>query len=213
MIISKKYKFLTLNPQKCGSGTKEICLREFSDVNVLHGTHWGDNILPLNLKNPRHGSVKDLKVVCGKLNIKYEEMFKFIIVRNPWDRFLSWYLDDCYRTKIKPSKKDFNNFILSNKRLTLSQYLKDENGELFFDHIGKLEEIQKELVSLFKKVNINNIPKIVHLEKTKEGQKKKFYKEKETKSLKQEFYSKASIDHVSKIEKDLLNIIDYKFDV
>lgn len=213
MIISKKYKFLTLNPQKCGSGTKEICLREFSDVNVLHGTHWEENILPLNLKNSRHGDVKDLKVVCAKLNIKYEEMFKFIIVRNPWDRFLSWYLDDCYRTKIKPSKKDFNNFILSNKRLTLSQYLKDENGELFFDHIGKLEEIQKELVSLFKKVNINNIPKIVHLEKTKEGQKKKFYKEKETKTLKQEFYSKTSIYHVSKIEKDLLNIIDYKFDV
>jgi chondroitin 4-sulfotransferase 11 len=75
MLLSRSKKFLFIHIQKTGGQSLERVLkREIPDTHRFLGTHdhasWA-----------RH-----------KLEPEWSEYFKFALVRNPWDRLVSWYM-------------------------------------------------------------------------------------------------------------------------
>lgn len=75
MLVSKSVKFIFVHVQKTAGLSIEAVLRQqFPDVRTWHG---------------RHGHAIDAIQEAGL--VRWREHYSFAFVRNPWDRFVSWY--------------------------------------------------------------------------------------------------------------------------
>ena len=89
---------------------------------------------------------------CEKVNAQqYADYFKFTIVRNPWARVFSWYMnvmrDERHLSSLGVSRDvSFQEFLLkcrSNWALrTQMHWLKDFGGQLPFDYIARFESLE-----------------------------------------------------------------------
>ena len=113
---------------------------------------------PLFLENrlaSEHTSLKFLKKTLN--NHFYDNSFKFTIVRNPYDQFLSFYHWEIFRKRVDPNKSiyDFTKnqayyFFNLEKSILL-----DDNGKLDFDLIIRYENLEKDLKILNKSLGFN----------------------------------------------------------
>lgn len=152
--------------------------------------------------------VKKDSVIC-------KNNFKFTIIRNPYDRLVSLYLNKIKNPNAKDFRKGifcgflkynkfyenmpFNEFVrvihsipdkISDPHLK-SQYLhiSDNKGNILVDYIGYFESLEKNYLEICKRLNIINPPKLPHEEKSKREDYKNYYNEK-TKKLVEERYCK-----------------------
>jgi len=132
---------------------------------------------PLFIENriaTEHGSLKLLKKTLD--NHFYDNSFKFTIVRNPYDQFLSQYHWQIYRKKFDPNKSiyDFtknNAYYFFNLERSI---LLDDKGKLNYDLIIKYENLEKDLKILNKRLGLNeDIYEIFKGIKTKANLRKK----------------------------------------
>lgn len=125
-----------------------------------------------------HCQPRDLKIRYDNLgekhSLKFDNMFKFTIVRNPFDFLLSTYhyvrkFKNHYMHKdcINMEFKDFPQYYMvlledhiktrpfgSNRLTQLYDWIVDENGEVFIDFIGKLENIDNDTVTILEKIGL-----------------------------------------------------------
>lgn len=189
MIISHKYKFICLNPPKTGSGFRENL---FFEHNKHLQCDWS-----LDVYGERH---PNLKYIYNKINLK--DYFVFTFVRNPWERAASWlsmlinqerskvhFIDDQIYERIKSIGPQASYYTYNNFRANF---------------IGDSYNQNQQLSYLNEKLNLkmNNIP-LINKEPITEDEK----------SLYKSYFNKVSIDKISELEKDIINLKKYTFDL
>ncbi len=140
--------------------------------------------------------------------MQFKNYFKFSVVRNPYSRVVSWYrsvlrdnfLLSHYRIPKDIEFKDYLKKYLKNTYMMRQQvyWLKNFDGKIKLDYIGKFEEMDKVIEKIFSKVPIKKI-NFPH----------------EKKSIKidyKNYFDGKSIDLIAKYYKDDLITFNYKFD-
>jgi len=142
----------------------------------------------------KHLTAKDVIKYIGQK--KWDNTYKFTVIRNPWDRVVSQYK---FRTKTNKSKMQenplsFNEWVKKvfeendpfyfGKRpqmyIPQVDWLKDNNGEIHIDKIIRFESLNKEFKEVADYLGIdNNLP---HLNSTKKANYHDFY-DQETKAI------------------------------
>jgi len=189
MIISHKYKFICLNPPKTGSGFRENL---FLNKNKHLQCDWS-----LDIYGERH---PNLKYIYNEINLK--DYFVFTFVRNPWERAASWLSmlinqqrsqRACINDEIFARIKNFG---------PQASYCAYNNFRINF--IGDFYDQNQQLLYLSKKLNLN-IKNIPLNNKQPITQEKKF--------LYKSYFNKNSIDKISELEKDIIDLKKYTFDL
>ncbi|WCN11904.1 sulfotransferase family 2 domain-containing protein [Marinomonas mediterranea] len=124
----------------------------------------------------QHLSMKEGKVILGE---EFDTFFKFALVRNPWERFVSWYAlmalsdvsFDQNRTALNtlpdsPHWQKFDEFLekastqkvesFRGNQLFFSQWqqLVDNEDNLLVDEIGRFENYAQDILKFLSKVNV-----------------------------------------------------------
>ncbi|MFB6246731.1 MAG: sulfotransferase family protein [Candidatus Pacearchaeota archaeon] len=144
--------------------------------------------------------------------------FKFVIVRNPYDRLVSAYKNKIVspgQTGVINSQKElyrdmpFKDFVKAICRTPDSKldrhfrpqswFIKDKNGKIIPDFIGKFENLPKDYETIMKKIGFKNFPELSTDNKEKRKRNYRTYYDEETKNLVRNKY------------KEDLNLFDYEF--
>jgi chondroitin 4-sulfotransferase 11 len=143
---------------------------------------------------------------------EFKEYFKFTIVRNPWDRMLSFYLYQkkrCWDFYPFSAEKapPFNEFICKYLKRMPKQtrlntkpcydWIHDKNDNLLIPEIVKFEELQHRLPIVFKKINKDG--KLKKLNSTE----KKHYSE---------YYNQETREIIEKRFKKDIELFNYKYE-
>jgi hypothetical protein len=97
---------------------------------------------------------------------QYDSYFKFVIVRNPWDRVFSAY-KAIMRDEINRKKRginesltfdDFVKYYVKKERLTqpACNYIKSFSGNIDIDFIGKFEKLEEDYKVICERLKIKN---------------------------------------------------------
>jgi len=141
-MVSHKHKFVFIHSPKCGGGSIKKILRKHlagSVIEAPNSNHW-----ELWRHYELHG--KDL----------LDSYFKFGVIRNPWDRMVSWFHHCKSRHGFNGS---FEDFIIGEKFLNHNSFSRNKflvEGENKMDFIIKLENIEEDFEIVTKKFGIKN---------------------------------------------------------
>ena len=163
MIYSKTYQFLFTHISRTGGVSITACLLQyFKDAKELLWQH-----APLAMAQEKLGS-------------KFDSLYKFAFVRNPWNRFVSWYAligqsieqDEAKKSAISspdhPHWTKFDAFLdnwscekiyigdVVHPQLSQWAQLVDQEGTLLTDYIGRFESFNKDISTIFNKLSIDS---------------------------------------------------------
>lgn len=206
MIISKSKKFIFIHNQKtAGTSIENYLKSSIPDTVDLF---------------PRHVFAREGR---KKLDLEWDEYFKFGFVRNPWDRLVSWYsmiierpnLGTCNKfwKYVREKSNNFESFIINcsdtvydeehgilfPKSAAINQYdyFANSDDDLIVDFIGKFENLKNDFNY------IQNILKLPHalLPKLNVTINKKY----------QDFYNDRTKKIVAERFKKDIDFFGYKF--
>lgn len=217
MLISHGHKFITIDIPKAGSRSLRESLLPLGIVDI----HGEPN---LDSEFYQHDGVIRAKKQFIKNNWNWNDYFKFTIVRNPWDRYFSFFKyfksygekylrkDESINwgepeinqgqlcVKLFKNKDDqtvLKNIILNNN--SQDSYYSDADGEIIVDHIARFENFKNEFIFLCEQVGIK-APDLQHGNKSNHSL--NMY----------EIYNQDLIDLVRQKESSVINLKDYKFE-
>ena len=153
----------------------------------------------------------DNQHIVNPNTLNLDDFFKFVIVRNPWDRLVSLYN---WGTQIKGGKhwnfsfkkfimslhteenplKEYKNIYLPSKPML--EWVTNENGEVLVDFVGKFETLEKDWEYISKQLQIKD--KLPHLYKTK-------------RSHYRDYYDEEMVERINEIYKKDIEHFNYKF--
>ncbi len=187
MLISYKKGFLFVHIAKTGGTSVRSALRKY---------RWGGwYTLPLwlasqasqctrprhklGLKFPRHAKAIAAKEMLPEA--VYQELFKFVFVRNPWDLQVSSYhhilrekpesirnvrsFPDFLRLKFDPDRP--YDYMLDTSAELQHEYIVDLQGRVIVDFIGRFENIEEDFHEVCQQIGIKT-PPLPHLRKAEE---------------------------------------------
>ena len=216
MLISHKYKFITIDIPKTAT-------RSFRESLVPLGVIDEFGAPNLNSEFYQHDGVIRAKKQFAKKNWNWNDYFKFTIVRNPWQRYFSffkyfkgygekymrrdesinWRESEINQGKLcvelfknKDDQTILKNIILNNN--SQDSYYCDESGKIMVDHIAEFNNLQNEFVLLCNKVDIET-PKLQHGNKSSNS------------FNMHDIYNQELIDLVAKKEKNVIQLKGYEF--
>jgi chondroitin 4-sulfotransferase 11 len=218
MLISHKHKFITIDIPKTGTRSFRESLLSFGVIDIHGEPH-------LDSEFYQHDGAIRAKKQFAKNNWNWNEYFKFTIVRNPWQRYFSffkyfksygekymcrdesinWREPEINQGKLcvelfknKDNQTILKNIILNNN--SQDSYYCDESGKIIVDHIAEFEDLQNEFVLLCDKVGIQ-APTLQHGNKS-------------ANSLNiHDIYNQQLIDLVEKKEKGVIELKNYNYHV
>jgi hypothetical protein len=183
MLVSHKHKFIFLRPRKTASTSVEayfekFCLPATADTTVKHNRR--HSITQVGIVTPR--GLENAKIKCAKLgwrnhmiarNVKqkltteqWKTYFKFSIVRNPFDKLISWYYfmphryNANYRSKgtnLKQERRNFNKWVQSEYCkifLAKEQKIISVKGKYCLDGVIRLEHLEKDIKNVCKTLDL-----------------------------------------------------------
>ena len=117
-MISHKLKFIFIHIPKTSGNSLSLFLKDLIDNHVIHrastmGEKQGISIICETNKNNdiKHETIKYYENIYGQ---KINDYFKFTIVRNPYDRILSYYFWSKGKDNQVFNRKEFINFVNNN---------------------------------------------------------------------------------------------------
>jgi chondroitin 4-sulfotransferase 11 len=156
----------------------------FIHINKTAGTSIG-NAIGLPIKHHRTAS----EVIASIGKDKWNTAYKFTLVRNPWDKVVSHYEYRRKRNKTEVASRnisfsewvkmtygqDKDPFYYNNPRAFQPQveWLKDDEGKISIDFIGKFETINEDFEQIKKAIGIE--AELPHLNPTKRADYQSYY--------------------------------------
>jgi hypothetical protein len=226
-MISHKYKFIHIHIPKCAGTSIEKALGHFDEHEGRNGQDhrtirmieqpWLSKHSISTISNLKELFQRARHKMINKTNPKnhesvtpdqFKQYFKFSIVRNPYARIYSWYTN-IIRDEVQlrylgiPKDIEFQDYLkrfLKNSYMIRPQvyWLKNFEGKINLDYIGKFEEIEVVFKEISRNLSIANI-----------------YFPHEKRSKKVDYktcYDVGSIDLVTRYYKEDLIFFNYKFD-
>jgi len=217
MLLSVKYNFLFVHIAKTGGTSVRAALAplrwrdpmyipQFIASRLSHAT--GHRIAS---KLPRHARIIAAKEMLPQE--LFEKLFKFAFVRNPWDlQVSSWHHLRRERPHLVEHLSDFESFIrwkldperpyqyhidTSIERQT--DYLKDLDGTILVDFIGKYENLEADYEEACRRIGIKP-PRLPHKRQAKDRTDYHSYYDSETAQLIADYFSED------------IRTFDYSFD-
>jgi hypothetical protein len=215
MLISHKHKFIMIDIPKTGTRSRRQTLLPFKIIDII-GKSEGKNFY-------QHGTAFDCKKGLQNIGLNFNDYFSFCVVRNPWDRYLSFFkyckekAEDYLKTtdfkgwrdiKIKQGKHCVNLFsnnneqqvirkIINNKP-TQSHYFLNQNQQIMVSYIALFENIQTEFEYFCETIGIEKI-KLLHNNKS------------ETQISCSDIYNQELIDLVAEKEQCVIKLKNYQY--
>ena len=165
MLISHKHKFILLHAGKCAGCSVRLCLNNIIEENQVK-------------ISKGHPTLSELQEIIAMSNHDPEEYMIVSMVRNPFDRMLSWYYHALYKSKtFAGSFEDFCKIRLINPSENLIPPYKK------CDHIIRYEYLQEDFDHFLKHIGLpaHKLPhanknagkpkdhyRVLHTKKTKE---------------------------------------------
>ena len=205
-------KFIFTHPEKCG-GTSVEELLGFLELRQKYP----------NIHTFKHASLKAHIEKLIEKDIEIKDFFKFSIIRNPWDRAVSFYnhvrhKEYYYYTVKRPDlqmpKYVKNATIMTFKQYALRYFNKNFNSEkvtkpyMFFqdkfslDYVIRLEYLQEDLYNIKDKLEIDLNCTIPHRNNIETFTVRSPYKD---------FYNKEMENFIGKLFEWDTNMFGYKF--
>lgn len=139
---------------------------------------------------------------------QYKSYFKFTIVRNPWARAFSWY-KNVIRDKIHRKNHGITADISLTDFLvqfaghgifqTQLYWIKNFNGSVPLNYIGRFENLSDDVNEIFKKLNLDNITMPHKIKGTTNDYRK--------------YYDDKSNDIIMNIYKEEIDMFNYSFEL
>jgi len=216
MLISHKHKFIIIDIPKTGTKSIRQTLIPLKVVDII-----GEAKPPHLCDFSHHGSIREAAVRFKDRGWYINDYLKYSVVRNPWDRYLSFLtyyktklyfyrnnkpLNDNQERQEKNTIKMFHNktdeevlrdIIISYP--AQKSYLVDSNNNMVMDSIGQLENFQDGFNRFCQLVGIPD-QQLLHKNKSK------------CVITKKEVFAQELIDMVAEKEKWVINKFNYDFD-
>jgi hypothetical protein len=152
MIISHKYKFIFIAVPKTATHAIRFAVRpNMGAEDIEQVTLFIEKFAPFKeFHNIRHGHLTALQIRAVLENHVWQSYFKFAIVRNPFDRFISYctfthYGNEHFRKNPQPylynilfNKKEQKNILF----LPQSHFISDGSNGILTDYLGRYEDLQ-----------------------------------------------------------------------
>lgn len=185
MIISDVKKFVFVHIPKTGGTSIRTVLEKYATVGVWR--HKVNGISPSkNRKLSKHAKAAVLRECLGPA--RWDSLFSFAFVRNPWDRIVSnYFYAKMHKKSVKHkfvAQRSFEEFVLwygknnasatPDMRLdTQSAYLVDATGNLLVDMIGRFENLFWDFSNICSKIGIKET--VLHLNSSKHANYRNYY--------------------------------------
>jgi len=216
MLISHSHKFITIDIPKTATRSLRETLVPQNVIDIVGEPR-------KNVDFYQHGTAQQCLKSLRKSNKNFADYFSFVIVRNPWDRYYSffkYYKEYAEKYKNKDASISWNapginqgklceklfanktdeivlrNIIINNP--CQSDYYTNEKNEIMVSHIAKFENLNKEFELLCNQVNVNYSP-LFHGNKSI------------IKSSYYNIYTKETINLVAEKEKNVIELNGYKY--
>ena len=187
MRISHKHKFIFYCNPKTGSDSFREMLNAYSDIKVNNNSKIQGKKYPFYT----HISPIETKEIFKNLGWNYEDYYKVVCTRNPYNKLVSLY-EMVYKRYPNFLRPDFKKWVIKTKNnnsggggkdhqrwrkygtYALENFIKDEKGNFLVDKVIRLEDFSQEVPKLFKHLKLPEIRGIV---KKNVGKKRKSTKE------------------------------------
>ena len=217
-MISIQKKFLFIHVPKTGGNSIQGILKNYSE-DIIITRKKGENGFDerFELKNRKYKIKKHASLYQYKKVLEpdiYNSLFKFAVIRNPWDRMISYYFSPNLGV-VKWEKEKFIKFVNNVKPLKyyIAEYnlldkvfyelnlnVKNDRSKLDenIDYIIKFENIEKDFEKVCKKLSIpyQTLPVV-----------NKSYREHYSK-----YYDEELIELVKRKYRDEIELFNYKFE-
>ncbi len=215
-MISHKHKCIFIHISKCAGSSIEKAL----GIDIANNSETNNkNLFGWNKEHQlflQHATPEELLNHGFLTKDQWEQYYKFIIVRNPWERALSDYIWLVKDVKISDS---FHNFI--HKKGAFSKVLTQNTGkhyrgdhlnkqidyfyingqEIKYDKVIRFENLKEELPVLYKDLNVK-----IDSEKEKHNVGKKIF------SHYSKFYNRSRKELIQNTFKGDIDYLNYKFE-
>ena len=190
-MISDKYKCIFLHiPKNAGTSIESIISEGENTANLFPDHRTILDLEPFSVKKILHiyetkqqfSTLRRLKYFLQKDKLgnyyrttnkeKYDNYFKFTIVRNPWSRVYSWYrnvmksIDHLNKYKV-PQDCSFHDFIMNHLETQPAlrpqfYWIQDSDGNISIDFIGRFETLEADFNKVAEIINLgnNSLPKM-----------------------------------------------------
>ena len=208
MIYSEKNKFLFIHvPKTAGTSIRRLLQSHYED-GITNGSFNKSDW------NYHHVTASKFKIHFGEE--KWNEIYKFAFVRNPWDWLVSYYhyaiqSEDIAKSPDKQTNKwlhnmrqvkDFDEFVYRDNLLPFPQYLWvtdiNDPNEIIVDYVGRVENISQDFNSIKLLANLH-LPDLPVINKSKHDHYSTYY-------------TKAMVKRVEDRYGQDISMFDYKFE-
>ena len=214
MLISHRHKLITIDIPKTGSRSLRESLYPMGIIDVVGKPYPNEAFY-------QHGTALDCVRDFEKSNCNFHDYYSFCVVRNPWDRYFSFFKyfknyaekymrrDESIhwgRAEINQGQYCVSLFSQSDHQTILKNiilnnaaqdtYYSDKNGKIIVSHIAEFKRLNEEFLMLCNNININP-PILPHGNKS------------ESSIDSRDIYNQQLIDLVAKKEKRVIQLNEY----
>ena len=169
---------------KCGGSSIKKAMHSLGKQYNFDVVHWRG-----------HLKIKEAGDIIEDYGDAPDDYFKFTIVRNPWDRTVSWYYHFLMHHQLTVPETPFEPWLIEHG-IKLS--FLDESQ---FDYCMRMEDIDSDFEQLLKKLNIphHNLDSHIHYNTGRPNTDYRGY------------YNEKTSEMVRQKNKDIINQFNYKF--
>jgi Sulfotransferase family len=159
-MISFQKRFLFVHVPKTAGNSIQSILRQYSEDEIVALRGEQEGIERFGVRNPKyeikkHSTLAEYQAALGEE--KFRDLYKFVCVRNPWDRMISLYFSPG-RKVAQWDRAAFQRLI--SKTLSVADYLRLDEGSPFanVDRVMKFETLAEDFRSVCAELNITSPP-------------------------------------------------------
>ena len=160
-MISTEKQFLFIHVPKTGGNSIQNVLKKYSEDDVVILADHQDGVERFELRNKNYKITKHSTILDYKNAIdpeKFQNLFKFATLRNPWERAISYYFSP-HRNAKKWNRKKFIELVKNMP--TLRSYLHEDHSkeqpiQQQIDFLIRFESLSADFKTICEQLNINH---------------------------------------------------------